>query len=93
MRVAETLRAKLEAAFSSPVIDIVDESHKHAGHAGARPEGESHFRVSIVAAEFNGLNRIARHRLVHDVLAQELQGPVHALVLSLRTPEELDYAT
>lgn len=88
MSVSETLKSKLEAAFASPRIEIVDESHKHAGHVGARPEGETHFRVSMVAAEFDGLNRLARHRLVHEVLADELQGPVHALVLSLRTPEE-----
>ncbi len=88
MSVAETLRTKLEAALTAPRVQVIDESHKHAGHAGARPEGETHFRVSVIAPDFADLPRLARHRLVHDILKDELSGPVHALVLSLKTPDE-----
>ena len=89
MTVAETLRTKLEAAFSPTALEIVDESHKHAGHVGARPEGETHFRVAIVSAAFEGEGRVQRHRLVHQVLAEELRDRVHALALVLRTPDEV----
>lgn len=88
MTVAETLRRKLEAAFDPVALEIVDESHKHAGHVGARPEGETHFRVAIVSAKFEGATRVQRHRLVHEVLAEELRERVHALALILRTPSE-----
>lgn len=86
--VAETMRRKLTEALAPARLVIIDESHRHAGHAGARPEGETHFRVEIVAAAFEGLSRIERQRLVHQVLATELAGRVHALSLTTRTPEE-----
>jgi BolA protein len=89
MTIAETLRIKLEAAFNPTGLEIVDESHLHAGHAGARPEGETHFRVTIVSPAFDGVGRVQRHRLVHEVLAQELRERVHALALVLRTPGEV----
>ena len=79
---------KLPNAFAPTALEIVDESHLHAGHMGARPEGETHFRVTIVSAAFAGASRVQRHRLVHEVLAQELRERVHALALVLRTPEE-----
>jgi BolA family transcriptional regulator, general stress-responsive regulator len=71
-----------------PGFSPTDESHRHAGHAGARPEGESHFRVEVVAAAFVGESRIARQRRVYALLAEELAGPVHALALTTLTPEE-----
>jgi BolA family transcriptional regulator, general stress-responsive regulator len=80
MNLAETIRAKLDAAFSPP--------HLHAGHAGWREGGETHFRVTIVASGFQGRTRVERHRLVHEVLDAELKGRVHALALTLLTPEE-----
>jgi len=86
--VAEAIRHKLERAFAPSRLDILDESHRHAGHAGARPEGETHFRVEIVAAAFSGKSRLERQRLVHGVLADELAGPVHALSLATLAPEE-----
>src|SRR5512144_1936186 len=61
---------------------------RHAGHAGARPEGETHFRIEIVSASFQGLSRVERQRLVHRLLAAELAGRVHALSLATQTPEE-----
>ncbi|MEQ8586324.1 MAG: BolA family protein [Thalassobaculaceae bacterium] len=88
MTVAETLRSKLETAFEPEILDVLDESHLHAGHAGARPEGETHFRVTIVSSLFRGASRVQRHRMVHDVLAEELRERVHALALVLRAPEE-----
>ncbi|MGE0661312.1 MAG: BolA family protein [Reyranellaceae bacterium] len=82
------MRDKLTAALSPQRLEIVDDSARHAGHAGARQGGESHFNVTVVSARFSGLNRIARQRLVYEALAEELAGPVHALSLKLRTPEE-----
>jgi len=87
-RVADSIRQKLTAAFSPTRLDIVDESHRHAGHAGARPEGESHFTVTIVSAAFAGQSRVARQRMVYDILAGELKNDVHALSLVTKTPEE-----
>jgi BolA family transcriptional regulator, general stress-responsive regulator len=87
-RVAETIRAKLTAALAPARLAIVDESHRHAGHAGARPEGESHFNVTIVAAAFAGQSRVARQRLVYGLLAEELRTDIHALSLTTLTPAE-----
>jgi BolA protein len=86
--VAESMRRKLTEALAPTRLAIVDESQRHAGHAGARPEGETHFRIEIVSASFAGLSRIERQRLVHRVLATELAAPVHALSLATSTPEE-----
>lgn len=88
MTVAETIRTKLEAAFAPQTLDVRDESDGHRGHAGWREGGETHFRVTIVSSQFEGLTRIARHRRVHEALDAELAGRVHALALTLLTPEE-----
>jgi len=88
MTIAETIRTKLEAAFAPASLDIRDESSMHAGHGGWREGGETHFRVSIVSKSFEGLPRVERHRRVHDVLDAELNGRVHALTLTLLTPDE-----
>ena len=88
MSVAETIRHKLTERFSPARLVILDESHRHAGHAGARPEGETHFAVIIASAAFAGLGRVARQRLVYDALKQELAASVHALSLTTRTPDE-----
>jgi BolA protein len=88
MTVQDTLRAKLTAALHPTRLEIVDESHLHAGHAGARPEGETHFRIEIVSEAFAGQSRVARQRLVYDILAEELRTRVHALALITRTPHE-----
>lgn len=82
------IQNKLIAALNPLVLEIVDESHKHAGHAGARPGGNSHFAVKIVSKAFAPLSRLERHRLVHDILQEELNGKIHALSLILLTPEE-----
>lgn len=88
MSVADTIREKLSQAFSPVVLKVIDESHLHAGHAGARPEGETHFRVQIIAEAFAGKSRVERQRAVNKVLADELAGPVHALGIDARPPEE-----
>jgi len=86
MTVAETMRQKLEARFAPSRLEIVDESYRHAGHAGARPEGETHFAVTVVSPVFNGLGRVARQRLVYETLAEELATRVHALSLKATAP-------
>jgi BolA family transcriptional regulator, general stress-responsive regulator len=86
--VAETIRDKLTGRFAPSRLVILDESHRHAGHAGARPEGETHFAVTIVAPAFKGLNRVARQRLVYETLADELATRVHALSLTTLAPDE-----
>ena len=88
MRVAAAIREKLTAALSPSALEIVDESHKHAGHAGARPQGESHFFVRIVSARFEGLGRVARQRLVYGALKDELASDIHALAIEARAPGE-----
>jgi BolA protein len=88
MTVAQTIRDKLAREFHPVALTVVDESHLHAGHAGARDGGESHFRVEIVSEAFDGMARLARHRRVHEVLAEELRGGVHALAIAARTPGE-----
>jgi BolA protein len=70
-------------------LQIVDDSARHAGHAGAQPGGETHFNVLLVSAAFQGVNRVARSRAVHAALEAEFAGGLHALSLTLRTPEEV----
>ena len=88
MSVANTIRQKLMSCFAPARLDIVDESHRHAGHVGARPEGETHFAVTIVSAAFAGKSRVARQRLVYQTLAEELATRIHALSLTTLTPDE-----
>lgn len=88
MSVAETLRAKLTAAFAPSNLDIVDESHLHAGHAGHRPGLSTHFRVSIVSAAFAGKPRVERQRMIYAALGTLMGDPIHALALTVKTPEE-----
>lgn len=88
MSVRNTIEAKLHEAFDPISLDVVDESELHRGHAGYREGGETHFRVHLVSAAFVGMSRVDRHRQVNMVLADELEGPVHALALKLEAPEE-----
>lgn len=82
------IEEKLQRIFAPESLRVVDESHLHAGHAGHRPEGETHFRVYMVAAAFAGKSRVERHRLVNEALADELAGPAHALALHPLAPGE-----
>ena len=86
--VAQSLSKKLTDALEPEKLEILDQSALHAGHAGATPGGETHFDIAITAAAFEGLGRVARQRLVHAVVAEELAGPVHALSLTAKAPSE-----
>ena len=88
MTVAETIRAKLTRALDPVHLEVKDESHLHTGHAGASDAGESHFRLMIVSASFEGMNRVGRQRVVNETLRAELAGPVHALAMKTLTPDE-----
>ena len=89
---AERIRAALTQAFSPTVLEVHDDSAQHAGHAGARAGGETHYSVLLVAAALRGVSRVARARAVHSALEAEFgeaeAGGMHALALTLRTPEE-----
>ena len=89
MTIADTMRDKLSAAFAPVALEIKDESAMHAGHAGARPGGETHFRVRIVSEAFQGVSRVERQRRVYAALADELKTQVHALALVTQTPSEV----
>ncbi|HEY7611050.1 MAG TPA: BolA family protein [Alphaproteobacteria bacterium] len=88
MDVAEAIRTKLTAAFAPDTLEIVDESHLHAGHAGHRPGISTHFRVAIVAAAFAGKPRVERQRLIYAALGELMGNPIHALALSAKAPGE-----
>ena len=85
----ERIRALLVEALDPAAIEVVDDSHKHAGHAGARG-GQGHFSVDIVSAAFAGKLPLARHRLVYAALGDMLQTDIHALAIRARTPEEVE---
>jgi BolA protein len=88
MQIADRMRRKIEDALAPAQLEIIDDSHRHAGHAGHDGQGESHFRVRIVAEAFEGRSRVERQRLVYDLLAAELKDRVHALSLTTQTPAE-----
>lgn len=93
MQVETRIREKLIQAFSPAQLAVENESYKHAGHAAERDfskTGETHFAVTIVSDGFAGRTRVERHRMVHEALAEELAGPVHALKVKAKTPDELD---
>ena len=88
MATRDLITEKLTRAFAPQSLDVVDESHKHEGHAGHRPGGETHFRVYVVSESFRGKSRLERHRMVNETLAGELQGGVHALAIHASAPGE-----
>ena len=88
MSVEARIREKLLQALQPTRLDIVNESHLHAGHRDAPGTGESHFRVLVVSPAFAGKSRIERHRLVNEALAAELKGQVHALAIRAYAPGE-----
>jgi len=88
MQVKQTITDKLTKAFAPQSLEVVDESHRHEGHAGHRPGGETHFRVNIVSEAFRGKGRIDRHRMVNETLSGELAAGVHALAIHARAPGE-----
>jgi BolA family transcriptional regulator, general stress-responsive regulator len=88
MSLESSIRDKLVQAFQPTRLEVLNESHLHAGHRGSPGTGESHFRVLIVSAAFAGKSRVERHRLVNDTLAAELKGGVHALAIKAYAPGE-----
>jgi BolA protein len=88
MRTHNLITEKLTKAFAPQSLSVVDESHLHAGHAGHRPGGETHYRVYIVSESFRGKSRLDRHRMVNKALAAELAGGVHALAIHASAPGE-----
>jgi BolA protein len=88
MRVADIMTEKLTAAFCPESVRVEDESHRHEGHAGHRPGGQTHFRIHIVSDAFRGKSRLERHRMINDALAAEITGGVHALAIHASVPGE-----
>jgi BolA protein len=87
MSVAARIRERL-AALEPLALELVDESAKHEGHAGARPGGNTHWRLTIVSQRFAGKPTVARHRMVYQALGELMQDPIHALAITARAPEE-----
>ena len=88
MRTADIITEKLTEAFTPHSLKVEDESHRHEGHAGHRPGGQTHYRVYIVSEAFKGKARIDRHRMINAILSDELAGGVHALAIHAAAPGE-----
>ena len=88
MSVAARIREKLTVALDPTRLDVINESELHAGHRNSPGTGESHFRIFIVAPTFAGKTRLERHRLVNDLLKDEIRGGIHALALATYAPGE-----
>ena len=86
---AATITQLLETALTPMILEVVDDSAKHAGHAGARPGGQTHFSVTIVSDRFAGKTRVARHRMVYDALNPLFGEGLHALAITAKTPAEM----
>ena len=89
MTVADDIRKRL-AALSPTRLELLDESAKHAGHAGAAPGGNTHWKLTVVSAAFTGKPTLARHRMVYQALGELMQNPIHALSITARAPGESD---
>ena len=83
MRVADRITEVLQAEFSPHELEVIDESHLHAGHAGAPDGGQSHFQVRMRAESLAGMSRVAQQRKIYAALKQEMAGPIHALALDV----------
>ena len=92
MAVADNIYEKLAAAFMPSELAVTDESANHAGHAGARPGGETHFAVRIVSGQFTGMSRVERQRRIYAVLEAEFRGGLHALSIKALAPAEAGQA-
>lgn len=79
---------KLTDGLAPAILNVIDESHHHAGHKHNHPDGETHFKVEVVSDAFEGKSRVERHRLVNALLADELAERVHALAITAKTPKE-----
>lgn len=88
MQTVDVITKKLTESFAPQSLKVLDESHRHEGHAGHRPGGQTHFRIYIVSELFKGMTRLERHRLINQTLAAELAGGVHALAIHAAAPGE-----
>ena len=88
MTAEASIKDKLSTAFAPDELKVINDSHRHAGHASSPNTGQSHFSVVVVSSAFAGKSRLERHRMVNAVLADELAGGVHALAVKALTPEE-----
>lgn len=86
MNIMDEIRARL-ASLQPVRLELIDDSHLHAGHAGAR-SGGGHYRLSIVSDVFQGKNTVARHRIIYDALGELMRNEIHALAIQARSPEE-----
>jgi len=90
--VKDALSAKLEEALQPLTLEVIDESHQHAGHmmhpGGVEPRGETHFRIKIVSGAFSGKSRLERHRMINALADAELKAGVHALAIEAKAPGE-----
>jgi BolA family transcriptional regulator, general stress-responsive regulator len=89
MTVADDIRQRL-GALSPSRLELLDESAKHAGHAGAAPGGNTHWKLTIVSAAFTGNSTVARHRMIYEALGELMQNPIHALSISAKAPGEIE---
>jgi len=85
--VEQQIRARL-ATLEPLELELVDESAQHAGHAGAQPGGNTHWRLSIVSRAFSGKPVVARHRMIYQALGELMQDPIHALAIQARAPDD-----
>ena len=88
MSVTDTISEKLTRVLQPQHLDVINESHLHAGHRSSPGTGDSHFRIVVVSETFAGRSRVERHRMVNTALAEELAGPVHALAITALAPSE-----
>ncbi len=89
MTVADDIKKRLNALAPSR-LELLDESAQHAGHAGAAPGGNTHWKLTIVSAAFAGNPTVARHRMIYQALGELMQHPIHALAISAKSPDEID---
>lgn len=88
MSIESRIREKLMVALEPIRLDVENESEKHAGHRSSPGTGESHFRILVVAEKFKGVSRLNRHRMINEILEDELSGKIHALAVSAFAPDE-----
>lgn len=88
MSLKNMITERLTEALSPTALAVIDESDQHAGHAGSRPGGETHFRIDVVSAAFGGKSRVERHRLVNGLLEEAFTRGLHALAIRARAPGE-----
>ena len=89
MSIEEKIAEKIRSELSPEVLEVINESHHHAGHQASPGTGDSHFRIRVVSEVFEGENQVARQRRIYDILKEEMAGPIHALALETRAPSEL----